>query len=153
MILQKHAQLLLSGEQTVPQLYILHQNLQTTLLGPIAVAAYSYMALVPFIQPPIIKALTTKKDRMIEMSEVKEVSKRVKIIFPVATCIVSALVIPASAPLLGMLMLGNLFRECGVVDRLSKTAQNELINIVTILLGVSVGSKMSAEHFLTFTDS
>ena len=132
-----------------PTAIYLTSKLASHLLGPIAVAAYSYMALVPFIQPPIIKALTTKKDRQIEMSEVKEVSKRVKIIFPVATCIVSALVIPASAPLLGMLMLGNLFRECGVVDRLSKTAQNELINIVTILLGVSVGSKMSAEHFLT----
>jgi oxaloacetate decarboxylase beta subunit len=132
-----------------PTAIYLTSKLAPHLLGPIAVAAYSYMALVPFIQPPIIKALTTKKDRQIEMSEVGEVSKRVKIIFPIATMIVSAMVIPASAPLLGMLMLGNLFRECGVVDRLSKTAQNELINIVTILLGVSVGSKMSAEHFLT----
>ncbi len=132
-----------------PTAIYLTSKLAPHLLGPIAVAAYSYMALVPFIQPPIIKALTSKKDRMIVMSDVKEVSKTVKVIFPIATCIIASLCIPAATPLLGMLMIGNLFRECGVVDRLSKTAQNELINIVTIFLGLSVGSKMSAAYFLT----
>jgi len=132
-----------------PTAIYLTSRLADHLLGPIAVAAYSYMALVPMIQPPIIRLLTSKKERMVVMSEVKPVSQRVKIVFPVVTMIVSALVIPASTPLIGMLMLGNLFREAGVVERLSKTAQNELINIVTIFLGVSVGSKMSAEEFLT----
>ena len=132
-----------------PTAVYLTSKLADHLLGPIAVAAYSYMALVPIIQPPIIKALTTKKERMIVMEDVKPVSQRVKIIFPIATTIVASLIVPASAPLLGMLMIGNLFREAGVVDRLSKTAQNELINIVTIFLGIAVGSKMSAEHFLT----
>lgn len=131
-----------------PTAIYLTSKLADHLLGPIAVAAYSYMALVPMIQPPIIRLLTTKKERLVVMAEIKPVSQRVKIIFPIVTTIVSALLIPASAPLLGMLMLGNLFREAGVVDRLSKTAQNELINIVTIFLAVSVGSKMSAEEFL-----
>ncbi len=131
-----------------PTAIYLTSKLAPHLLGPIAVAAYSYMALVPVIQPPIIKALTTKKERMIVMSDPKPVSKRIKIIFPIATTLVTALLIPASAPLLGMLMIGNLFRESGVVDRLTKTAQNELINIVTIFLGIAVGSKMSAEAFL-----
>ena len=131
-----------------PTAIYLTSKLASHLLGPIAVAAYSYMALVPVIQPPIIRALTTKKERMIVMTDPKPVSKRIKIIFPIATTIVTALLIPASAPLLGMLMIGNLFKEAGVVDRLSKTAQNELINIVTIFLGISVGSKMSAEAFL-----
>lgn len=119
------------------------------LLGPIAVAAYSYMALVPIIQPPIIKLLTTKKERCIEMHELKEVSKTTKILFPIITTVFAALIIPASAPLIGMLMLGNLFKESGVVDRLVKTSQNELINIVTIPLGISVGATMSAESFLS----
>lgn len=132
-----------------PTAIYLTSKLAPHLLGPIAVAAYSYMALVPFIQPPIIKALTSKKDRMIVMSDIKEVSKTVKILFPIITCVVSSLCIPAATPLLGMLFIGNLFRECGIVDRLSKTAQNELINIVTIFLGLAVGSKMSAEYFLT----
>ena len=118
------------------------------MLGPIAVAAYTYMALVPIIQPPIIKALTTKKERMIKMTDPKPVSKRIKILFPIATTLVASLLVPASAPLIGMLMIGNLFRESGVTERLSKTAQNELINIVTIFLGIAVGSKMSAEAFL-----
>ncbi len=133
-----------------PTAIYLTSKLAPHLLGPIAVAAYTYMALVPIIQPPIIKALTTKKERLIRMEDPKPVSKRTKILFPIITTIVTALLIPASAPLIGMLMLGNLFKECGVVDRLSKTAQNELINIVTIFLGISVGSKMSADHFLTF---
>ena len=129
-----------------PTAIYLTSKLAPHLLGPIAVAAYTYMALVPIIQPPIIKALTTKKERMIKMTD--PVSKRIKILFPIATTLISALLIPASAPLLGMLMIGNLFRESGVTERLSKTAQNELINIVTIFLGIAVGSKMSAEAFL-----
>ena len=133
-----------------PTAIFLTSKLAPRLLGPIAVAAYSYMALVPFIQPPIIKLLTSKKDRMIVMSDVKEVSKTVKIIFPIATCIIVSFCLPPATPLLGMLMLGNLFRESGVVDRLFKTAQNELINIVTIFLGLAVGSQMSADLFLTF---
>ncbi len=131
-----------------PTAIYLTSKLAPHLLGPIAVAAYTYMALVPIIQPPIIKALTTKKERMIKMTDPKPVSKRIKILFPIATTLISALLIPASAPLLGMLMIGNLFRESGVTERLSKTAQNELINIVTIFLGIAVGSKMSAEAFL-----
>ena len=131
-----------------PTAIYLTSRLADYLLGPIAVAAYSYMALVPIIQPPIIRALTTRKERVIVMSEIKPVSKKVKILFPILTTIASALLVPASTPLIGMLMLGNLFKEAGVVERLSKTAQNELINIVTIFLGVAVGSKMSAEEFL-----
>jgi len=131
-----------------PTAIYLTSKLASHLLGPIAVAAYTYMALVPIIQPPIIRALTTKEERLIRMADPKPVSKRTKILFPIITTIVTAILIPASAPLIGMLMLGNLFKECGVTERLSKTAQNELINIVTIFLGISVGSKMSAEHFL-----
>lgn len=119
------------------------------LLGPIAVAAYSYMALVPIIQPPIMKALTTKKERVIRMPMMRPVSKTEKIIFPIMVTLLVSLVLPSAAPLIGMLMLGNLMRECGVVERLSKTAQNELMNIVTILLGISVGASATAEHFLT----
>jgi len=133
-----------------PTAIYLTSKLASHLLGPIAVAAYTYMALVPIIQPPIIRLLTTKEERLIRMEQPKPVSKRTKILFPIITTIVTALLIPASAPLIGMLMVGNLFKECGVVERLSKTAQNELINIVTIMLGISVGSKMSAEHFLNF---
>ncbi len=119
------------------------------LLGPIAVAAYSYMALVPVIQPPIMKALTTKKERCIEMKELRPVSKREKIIFPVVVTIFVSCLVPSAAPLVGCLMLGNLFRESGVTERLSKTVQNELINIVTIFLGVSVGATATAETFLS----
>ncbi|MBN2558847.1 MAG: sodium ion-translocating decarboxylase subunit beta [Clostridia bacterium] len=118
------------------------------LLGAIAVAAYSYMALVPFIQPPIMKLLTTKKERQVEMKQLRPVSKKEKIIFPIVVTILVVLLIPASAPLVGMLMLGNLARESGVIDRLSKTIQNELINIVTILLGISVGATATAANFL-----
>ncbi len=143
------ASIAIIGGADGPTAIYLTSKLADHLLGPIAVAAYSYMALVPIIQPPIIRALTTKKERVIVMSEIKPVAKRVKILFPILTTIASALLVPASTPLIGMLMLGNLFREAGVVDRLSKTAQNELINIVTIFLGVAVGSKMSAEEFLT----
>ena len=134
-----------------PTAIYLTSQLAEHLLGPIAVAAYSYMALVPIIQPPIILALTTRKERLVVMEEIKPVSQRVKIIFPIATTLVATLAIPASTPLIGMLMLGNLFRESGVVERLSKTAQNELINIVTIFLGVGIGSRMSAAEFLTFS--
>ncbi|MBC8528840.1 sodium ion-translocating decarboxylase subunit beta [Christensenellaceae bacterium NSJ-44] len=117
-------------------------------LGPIAVAAYSYMALVPIIQPPIMKALTTKKERNVIMEQLRPVSQTEKIIFPIAVTIIVALLLPSAAPLIGMLMLGNLMRESKVVDRISKTAQNELINIVTIFLGVTVGATANAERFL-----
>lgn len=143
------ASIAIIGGADGPTAIYLTSQLADHLLGPIAVAAYSYMALVPVIQPPIIRALTTKKERVVVMSDVAPVSQRVKIIFPIVTTVVIALFVPAATPLVGMLMLGNLFREAGVVERLSKTAQNELINIVTILLGVSVGSKMSAAEFLT----
>jgi oxaloacetate decarboxylase beta subunit len=118
------------------------------LLGAIAVAAYSYMALVPLIQPPIMRALTTEAERKIEMVQLREVSKAERIIFPLVLLLLVALLLPSAAPLLGMLCFGNLMRECGVVDRLSDTTQNALINIVTIFLGLAVGSKLSAEQFL-----
>ncbi len=118
------------------------------LLGSIAVAAYSYMALVPIIQPPIMKALTTKEERMIKMEQLRPVSKIEKLIFPVLVTMVVSFLVPDTTPLIGMLMLGNLFRECGVTDRLSKTAQNELMNIVTIFLGVTVGATANAASFL-----
>lgn len=118
------------------------------LLGPIAVAAYSYMALVPVIQPPIMKLLTTKKERQIVMKELRPVSKTEKIIFPIVVTIFVALLVPSAAPLVGAIMLGNLFKETGVVERLSKTAQNELMNIVTIFLGISVGATATASTFL-----
>jgi oxaloacetate decarboxylase beta subunit len=132
-----------------PTAIYLTSQLAPDLLGPVAVAAYSYMALVPIIQPPIIRLLTSRKERAVVMGEVRQVSRRVRIVFPIVTTIVAALFVPAATPLIGMLMLGNLFREAGVVERLSRTAQNELVNIVTILLALSVGSKMSAEEFLT----
>ena len=118
------------------------------LLGAIAVAAYSYMALVPLIQPPIMKALTSEAERKIEMVQLREVSKTERIIFPLVLLLLVALLLPTAAPLLGMLCFGNLMRECGVVDRLSDTTQNALINIVTIFLGLAVGSKLSADQFL-----
>ena len=118
------------------------------LLGAIAVAAYSYMALVPLIQPPIMRALTTDAERKIKMSQLRHVTKLEKILFPITLLILVALLLPDAAPLLGMFCFGNLMRECGVVDRLSDTAQNALINIVTIFLGLSVGSKLSADKFL-----
>ncbi len=119
-------------------------------LGPIAVAAYSYMALIPVIQPPIMKALTTKKERMVRMKELRKVSKTEKIIFPILVTIVVSLLLPDAAVLVGMLMLGNLFKECGVVDRLCKTAQNELMNIITIFLGLTVGATTNGKSFLNF---
>jgi len=119
------------------------------LLGPIAVAAYTYMSLVPLIQPPIMRLFTTKKERTVVMEQLRPVSKTEKILFPVVVTIVISLLFPAVAPIIGMLMLGNLFRESGVVERLKNTAANELINIVTIFLATTVGSTMTAERFLT----
>jgi len=120
------------------------------LLGAIAIAAYSYMALVPIIQPPIMRLLTTKKMRMVVMEQLRPVSKTERIIFPIAVTLVCSLMLPDATPLIGMLMLGNLFRESGVVGRLNDTSQNALINIVTIFLGTTVGATASAENFLTF---
>ena len=124
-------------------------RLAPELLGPIAVAAYSYMALVPIIQPPIMKALTTKKERSVVMGQLRPVSKLEKIMFPVIVVIICAIVLPSAAPLIGMLMLGNIFKESGVVERISKTAQNELMNIITIFLGVTVGATATGTVFLT----
>ena len=124
-------------------------KLAPALLGAIAVAAYSYMALVPVIQPPIMKLLTTDAERKIEMKQLREVTKREKIVFPLAVLVLCAIFLPDACPLVGALTFGNLCKECGVTDRLSDTMQNALINIVTIFLGLSVGSKLSAEQFLT----
>ena len=123
-------------------------KLAPELLGAIAVAAYSYMALVPIIQPPIMRALTTKKERMIVMEQLRPVSKLEKIMFPIICTIIICLILPTAVPLVGMLMLGNLMKESGVVDRINKTAGNELMNIITIFLGVSVGCTTNAETFL-----
>ena len=124
-------------------------KLAENLLGPIAVAAYSYMALVPVIQPPIMKLLTTEAERKIQMTQLRDVSKREKIVFPLMILILCVILLPSACPLLGALCFGNLCKECGVVERLSDTMQNALINIVTIFLGLSVGSKLSASQFLT----
>lgn len=132
-----------------PTAIFLASRLAPDLLGAIAVAAYSYMALVPIIQPPIMKALTTPEERKIEMAQLRPVSQREKIIFPLAVLLLTIFFLPSATPLVGMFCFGNLMRECGVVDRLSKTAQNELINIVTIFLGLAVGSKLSSDKFLT----
>lgn len=123
-------------------------RLAPDLLGPIAVAAYSYMALVPIIQPPIMRALTTKEERKIKMQQLRPVSKLEKILFPLTVLTTCAILLPSATPLIGSLMFGNLAKECGVVNRLSDTMQNALMNIVTIFLGLSVGSKMEASHFL-----
>ena len=133
-----------------PTAIFVTSKLAPELLGPIAVAAYSYMALVPVIQPPIMKALTTKKERAIRMETLRPVSKTEKIIFPFVITAFVALLVPSAAPLVGCLMLGNLFRECGVVERLSKTVQNELMNIVTIFLGITVGATATAATFLSW---
>ena len=132
-----------------PTAIFVTSKLAPELLGPIAVAAYSYMALVPVIQPPIMKALTTKEERMIEMKELRPVSRTEKILFPIVVTIFVSLLVPSATPLVGCLMLGNLMRESGVVERISKTAQNELMNIVTIFLGISVGATATAPTFLT----
>ena len=131
-----------------PTAIFVTSRLKPELLGPIAIAAYSYMALVPLIQPPIMKALTTKKERLVRMAQLREVSKAERIIFPIFVTLLIGLLLPAAVPLVGSLMLGNLFRETGVTERLSDTAQHALINTLTIFLGVSVGSTASAERFL-----
>lgn len=133
-----------------PTAIYLTGKLAPHLLGPIAVAAYSYMALIPLIQPPIMKLLTTEKERKIKMEQLRTVSKAEKIIFPIVVTVICVLVIPSTAPLIGMLMLGNLFKESGVTDRLSDTAQNALCNIVTIMLGVTVGATAEGKTFLAF---
>ena len=131
-----------------PTAIFLTSKLAPHLLGPIAVAAYSYMALVPVIQPPIMKALTTEKERLIRMSQLRSVTKTEKIIFPIMITIVVALILPDAAALIGCLMFGNLLKECGVTERLSKTVQNELMNIVTVFLGITVGATATASTFL-----
>ncbi|MCQ2386183.1 MAG: sodium ion-translocating decarboxylase subunit beta, partial [Clostridia bacterium] len=131
-----------------PTAIFVTSKLAPELLGPIAVAAYSYMALVPVIQPPIMRLLTTKEERMIVMKPLRQVSKTEKIIFPIAVTAFVALLVPDAAALVGCLMLGNLFRECGVTERLSKTVQNELCNIVTIFLGITVGATATAATFI-----
>jgi len=138
---------IIGGADGPTSIYIAN-NLAPHLLAPIAVAAYSYMALIPLIQPPIMKALTTKKERAVKMGQLRKVSKTEKIVFPIAVVLFTSLLLPSVAPLLGLLMLGNLFKESGVVQRLSDTAQNAMINIITIMLGLSVGAKADGATFL-----
>lgn len=145
---QEAASIGIIGGADGPTAIYLTTRLAPELLPAIAVAAYSYMALIPLIQPPIMRLLTTKKEREVKMEQIREVSKLEKIVFPVVVTIVSILLLPSVAPLIGMLMLGNLFRESGVVSRLSDTAQNALMNIVTIFLGTTVGATAAAENFL-----
>ena len=133
-----------------PTAIFVTSKLAPELLGPIAVAAYSYMALIPFIQKPIMRLMTTKKERMVRMTELRKVSKAEKIIFPIMVTIIVSLLIPDAAALVGMLMLGNLMKESGVVERICKTAQNELMNIITIFLGTTVGATTNADSFLNF---
>lgn len=142
------ASIAIIGGADGPTAIFLSSALSPHLLGAIAVAAYSYMALVPIIQPPIMRLLTTEKERRIEMHQLREVSQTEKIIFPLAVLLLCVLLIPQATPLIGALMFGNLIKESGVTERLSRTAQNELINIVTIFLGLAVGSKLSADEFL-----
>ena len=138
---------IIGGADGPTSIYIAN-NLAPHLLAPIAVAAYSYMALIPLIQPPIMKALTTKKERAVKMGQLRKVSKTEKIVFPIAVVLFCSLLLPSVAPLLGLLMMGNLFKESGVVQRLSDTAQNAMINIITIMLGLSVGAKADGATFL-----
>ncbi|MGL4193517.1 MAG: sodium ion-translocating decarboxylase subunit beta [Vibrio sp.] len=142
------ASIAIIGGADGPTAIFLSSQLAPDLLGAIAVAAYSYMALVPLIQPPIMKALTTPEERNITMAQLRHVGKTEKIVFPLLVLLMAILFLPTATPLIGMFCLGNLMREAGVVDRLSKTAQNELINIVTIFLGLGVGSKLQADNFL-----
>lgn len=146
---QEAASIGIIGGADGPTAIYLTTKLAPHLLGPIAIAAYSYMALVPIIQPPIMRALTTKKERMVVMEQLRPVSKFERIIFPIVTTIAVGMLVPSAAALVGSLMMGNLFRELGVVERLSKTAQNDLNNIIVIFLGVTVGATASAERFLT----
>ena len=145
---KQSAAIAIIGGADGPTSIYLANNLAPELLAPIAVAAYSYMALIPMIQPPIMKLLTTKKERAVKMKQLRKISKIEKIVFPIGTVLFTALLLPSVAPLLGMLMLGNIFKESGVVQRLSDTAQNALINIVTIMLGVTVGATANGELFL-----
>lgn len=145
---KQSAAIAIIGGADGPTSIYLANNLAPELLAPIAVAAYSYMALIPLIQPPIMKLLTTKKERAVKMKQLRKISKIEKIVFPIGTVLFTSLLLPSVAPLLGMLMLGNIFKESGVVQRLSDTAQNALINIVTIMLGVTVGATANGELFL-----
>jgi sodium ion-translocating decarboxylase beta subunit len=145
---QEAASIGIIGGADGPTAIFLSSKLAPHLLGPIAIAAYSYMALVPIIQPPIMRLLTTKKERVIRMTQLRDVSKREKILFPIIVTVIVSLMVPPAATLIGMLMLGNLFRECGVTGRLEDTAKNALINIITIFLGVTVGATATAEQFL-----
>ena len=145
---QEAAAIGIIGGADGPTAILLTSKLADHLLAPIAVAAYSYMALIPLIQPPIMKLLTTEKERKVEMKQLRKVSKVEKIIFPIVVLVICALLLPSAAPLIGMLMLGNLFRECGVTERLSDTAQNALPNIVTIMLGLTVGATADGTEFL-----
>jgi oxaloacetate decarboxylase beta subunit len=147
--LQDAAAIAIIGGADGPTAIFLASRLSPDLLGAIAVAAYSYMALVPMIQPPIMKALTNQQERAISMAQLRVVTKREKILFPLAVLILTIVFLPAATPLVGMFCLGNLMKECGVVDRLSHSVQNELINVVTIFLGLAVGSRLSADKFLT----
>ena len=145
---QEAASIGIIGGADGPTAIFLTSKLAPHLLGAIAVAAYSYMALIPVIQPPIMKLLTTKRERQIVMKELRTVSRTEKIVFPILVTVVCVLLLPDAAPLIGCLMLGNLFKECGVVDRIAKTAQNELMNIVTIFLGITVGATANGQNFL-----
>lgn len=146
--LEEAASIGIIGGADGPTAILVTKTLAAHLLPAVAIAAYSYMALIPIIQPPIMKLLTTKKERRIVMDQLRPVSKKEKILFPIVVTVIVGVIVPDSVPLVGILMLGNLFRESGVVERLSKTAQNDLINIVTIFLGVTVGATASAETFL-----
>ena len=139
---------IIGGADGPTSIFLLNKLGQQHLMGPIAVAAYSYMSLVPIIQPPVMKLLTTEKERKIKMEQLRSVSKLEKILFPIVITIVVCMILPSTAPLVGMLMLGNLFRECGVVKQLQETASNAMMYIVVILLGTSVGASTSAEAFL-----
>jgi oxaloacetate decarboxylase beta subunit len=147
--LQDASAIAIIGGADGPTAIFLASKLAPELLGAIAVAAYSYMALVPIIQPPIMKALTTPEERKLPMAQLRVVTKKEKIIFPLAVLVMTLIFLPSATPLVGMFCFGNLLKECGVVERLSYTVQNELINIVTIFLGLAVGSKLSADQFLT----
>ncbi len=145
---QEAASIGIIGGADGPTAIFLSSKLAPHLLGPIAIAAYSYMALVPIIQPPIMRLFTTRKERAIRMTQLRRVTKKEKIIFPIVVTVIVSLMVPPAATLIGMLMLGNLFRECGVVGRLEDTAKNALINSITIFLGVTVGATATAEQFL-----
>ncbi|MYE82842.1 MAG: sodium ion-translocating decarboxylase subunit beta, partial [Gammaproteobacteria bacterium] len=148
--LREAAAVAIIGGADGPTAIYLAGHLAPDLLGAIAVAAYSYMALVPLIQPPIARLLTTHRERCIEMTQQREVSRRERVLFPIVLLLLVALFLPPATPLIGMLCFGNLLRECGVVDRLAQTTRTALIDIVTILLGLAIGSRLGAERFLTF---